>query len=552
MLVGIAALVVFAGLMILGGLTSPDPAAVEETTTTTVEEVDPPIDPENFTVDQIATGDPLEWELVMAIDDRYPLELIEHGGDIYLFTDSEHPGGPDSSGLMAWRSSDGTNWEVLGEMISSEHRITTVHSTMQGLVVTAIRREDGAFVLWRSKDATEWTATEVPTGTEGPYDIDIASAVAADETTLLIASNARYDRERLLEDRLRATGIEIDLSELYWSLRWLGAEGQHLFVTLPLGIPVLQIPIDALGLRDEERQEVTGEIFDPIGTDVRVLSENKGWESGFIGDTWTIDSIVPTPDGRFLAYGQGVSGQVSKITADGIEWTPTGSVISPSQAGRWRQRYVGVINAPELMVSEDGQSWQSAGLDERFPDELSWAPTTLGAGEGGVAVFVRGDQLRSRMRLERVVELTADDGARFLLVQRGGDFVLSSDSGRGRWVLNAGGDSIEVDMVERRVSLSDPDSGEEEASFTFAELQRASREHSSHLIDTAGSWNVMAFTEDGQEWVIQDMAPEIGDHATIWLLEVTEERIVAVVRNTLDALIRGGSPGLEIWSAPLP
>ncbi|MFP4554816.1 MAG: hypothetical protein ACLFRT_13275, partial [Actinomycetota bacterium] len=348
-LVGIAALIVFAGLMVLGGLTAPNPAAVEETTTT--EEVEPPIDPENFTVSQIATGDPLDWELAMAIDDRYPLELLEHEEDLYLFTGSEYLGGRDSAGLMAWRSSNGTNWESLGEVISTDHRITTVESTVQGLMATAIRREDGALMLWESGDAVGWTGSEIPTGTEGPYHLDVASAVGASKTTLVVASNARYDRERLLEDRLSELGIELELSDLAWDLRWLGKDGHHLLVTGPFGIPVLQQPIDGLGLSEEERQELTNELFDPVGTDVWVRSGSGEWETGFIGDTRVIDSIVPTPDDRLVAYGTGTSGRLTRATRYGIDWAPADSTVSPRQVHRWKQRYVGTVDAPDLMVS---------------------------------------------------------------------------------------------------------------------------------------------------------------------------------------------------------
>lgn len=557
-LVGMAALVVFGGLIAVGALISPEPESVEETSTTTtvVEEVEPPIDLENFTVGQIATGDPLDWELSMAVDDLLPLALLEHGGDLYLFTGSEHLGGPDSAGLMAWRSNNGTNWEPQGELIPTDHRITTVDSTVQGLVATATRREDGALMLWESTDAIEWTATEIPTNAEGPYHIDVASAVGANETTLVVTSNPRYDRERLLEDRLSALGIELELSDLAWNLRWLGEEGHHLLVTGPFGIQVLQQPIDTLGLSEEERQELLSELFDPLGTDVWTRDSIGNWEIGFIGDARRVDSIVAAPSGRLVAYGTGTSGRLAKTSHDGIDWAPAVSSVSPWQAQRWKHGYVGAVNAPDIMVSDDGETWKATGLSGRFPEELPWAPITLGAGEGGVAMFVRGDGRRSPMQ-PGSLELTAPDGSPFLLVHQEGEFALISDDGRSRWVLNAGSrselnDSIEIDVAKKRLTLRHPETGQDRVSFTFEELQQANREYSRDLMRSARPWGVGTFTRDGEEWVIQDMAPEIGDHTTIWLLEVTEDRIVAVVRNTLDTLIHGGAPGLEIWSAPIP
>lgn len=208
------------------------------------------------------------------------------------------------------------------------------------------------------------------------------------------------------------------------------------------------------------------------------------------------------------------------------------------------------------MISDDGESWSATGLSENFPDALPWAPITLGAGEGGVAMFVRGDGRRSPTQ-PRSLELTAPDGSPFLLVHQGGEFVMISDDGRSRWVLNDASrseldDSIEIDVAKKRLTLLHPETGQDWVSFTFEELQQANREYSRDLMQSVQPWGVMVFTGNGEEWAIQDMAPEIGDHTTIWLLEVTGDRIVAVLRNTLDTLINSGSPGLEIWSAPIP
>lgn len=555
-LVGIAALIVFAGLMILGGLTSPDPAAVEETTTTTTgEEVEPPIDPDNFTVAQIATGHPLEWGLSMAIDDRYPLGLLEHGSHVYLFTGSEHLGGPDFAGLMAWRSSYGTNWEPLGEVIPADHRITTVDSTVQGLVATAIRREDGALVLWESVDAVEWTATEIPTGTEGPYHLDVASAVGANETTLLVASNARYDRERLLEDRLLEAGVELDLSTLPWSLQWLGEGGHHLIVRAPLGVPALQRPVESLDLTEAERTELLSELYDPLGTDVWLRRGDGEWQAAPIGDARNIDSIITTPEGEEIVYGSGPPGRLAKVTDERSDWTRLETGVSPWLIERWREGYVGAASPPDLMMSESGESWRAAGLAASFPNELGWAPIALGAGEGGMAMFVRGSRPISTPRPPETSEMTAVDESTYILDTAGSGYRIVSNDGRHHWSFDSNTplhlpDWIDADLADRTLTLLDTQTGEPMATFTFAEIDRA-QQRSLRSSPLYQHWGALVFGEDGEEWIVQDMDPEIGERATIWLLEVTADRVVAVVRSGFDS-IQGQSPGLEIWSAPIP
>lgn len=554
-LVGIAALVTFAGLVLIGTLTAPDPAAVEETTTTTVEDVEPPIDPENFTVSQIATGDPLDWGLAMAIDDGYPLDLLEHEDDLYLFTGPEKLAGPGPAGLVAWRSSNGTNWEPLGEGISTDHRITTVDSTVQGLVATAIRREDGALMIWESADAIEWTGSVIPTGSEGPYHIDVASAVGASETALVVASNPRYDRERLLEDRLSELGIEMDLSSLRWELQWIGEGGHHLIVRAPLGIPILQQPVEGLDLTEAQRTELLSELYDPLGTDIWLRRGDDAWQTTEIRDARNIDSIITTPAGRQIAYGSGPSGRLAKATDNGSDWTGLETGIGPWLIERWREGYVGAASPPDLMMSEDGESWRAAGLADSFPDEVGWAPIALGAGDGGMAMFVRGSWPISPSQPAETSELTAVDGTTYVLATAGSGYRLVSRDGRHRWSFDSNAplqvpDWMDVDLTERTLTFLNTQSGAPIATFTFTEIDRAHQESllSSPLYQLLGA---LVFGKDGEEWVIQDMDPQIGERAAIWLLEVTADRVVAVVRSGFDS-IDGLDPGLEIWSAPIP
>lgn len=548
--IGAAVLVVVGGLIAVGILTSPSPSAVEETTTSTVEEVAPPIDVENFTVEQIATGEPLDWWLSMAIDNHQPLALFEHDETLYLFTDSATA---DSGGLRAWRSGDGIDWEALGEVIPADHEVTTVDSTVQGLVATSNRLADNALVLWESADAIEWAGSEIPTGTEGPYFVDVASGVGANQTTLVVTSNTRYDRERLLEGRLREIGIDFDLSNLSWNLRWVGEDGHRLIVRGPVGIPVLEQPIDALALSDEEREELLSELFDPLGTNVWVRGEDEEWQMATIEDTRSIDSILTSPDGRLIAYGPGASGRVAKISADGIDWEP-GRAISPGEIEEWSSGFVGGVSSPELMMSGDGTTWHPAGLSERFPNQMGWSPTTLGAGDGGAAMLLRGSSPLSSLPEPTIHELKAQDGTVFTVDANGPGFQVFSDDGRHRWTLDGAAldqDAIAIDIAGETVILRDPKTGEALATFEFAEIEKAQHAHAMATLPYALS-EALAFTENGEEWVIQDMAPEIGDTASIALLEVTASRVVAIVRNTVDSFLGDAPPGFEVWSAPVP
>lgn len=549
-LVGVAGVMVLAGLIILGALTSPDPEAAAITTTTTLDDIEPPIDPDTFTVDQIATGPPLSWELVMAIDDHLPLALVDHEGAIYLFAGAEHIGGPDYGGLMAWRSRDGTDWEGLGQVIAADHRITAIASTAQGLVAAGIRLGDKAMLVWESADAVEWTGSVVPAPTDGAYFFHDPSELGASDDVLVLSSNVRYDRERLLEDRLRALGIDLDLSELVWNLRWLGAEGHHLIINGPLGVPVLRHPVDGLELSDQEREELVSELSDPLGTDIWVRDSNGNWENGVIGDARRVDSIVTTPTGGLIAYGTGTAGRLAKTSGDGLDWEPAVSTVSPWQPQSWKQRFVGAVNTPDLVVSADGETWRAAGLSDRFPDQLPWAPIAVGAGEGGVAMFVRGTRpLAPPVEDIAPRQLDTVDGSTLTYDFASNTFHVMTDGTGYEWTVD--GEGTEVDPRRGIVEFHRRESGDVLASVTFAELQRVSREHAADRFDGAEPLSALAFSEDGEEWIIQDMTPEIGANATMWLLEVTSDRVVAAVRGTVGSQV-SGAPGFEIWSAPIP
>jgi hypothetical protein len=557
LLVGVAALVVLGGLIAIGVATWPEQrnATGTTTSTTTSPEVIPsPVDVDNFTIGQITTGQPLDWELSMAVDDHRPLGLFEHDEVLFLFTDSGAGDGADPGGLRTWRSVDGINWEGIGEVIPADHEVTTVDSTIQGLVATSNRLDDNALVVWESADAMQWVDSEVSAARGDHYNADVASAVGANESTLVVASNTRYDRERLLEDHLREVGVELDLSDLRWNLQWLGEEGHQLIVRGPLGIPLLQQPIEGLSLSDQEREELLSELFVPLGTDLWVRGEDRVWRAGRIGDARSIDSILPSAEGRLVAHGSGASRRVVKISSDGVEWVPGNTSVSPREIEEWERGFVGGINSPELMMSGDGSTWRAAGLSELFPNQMGWSPTALGAGDGGAAMLIRGSRPLPNLPQPMIQELTAEDGSVFTVDANGPGFEVFSDDGRRRWTLDGAAldqGTIEIDPAGETLTLRDPETRDGLATFRFSEIERAEQAHAmaTLLYDLS---EALAFTPNGQEWVIQDMAPEIGDDTSVSLLEVTASRVVAVVRNTVAGFREDGLPGFEVWSAPLP
>ncbi len=190
LLFAVAALAITAGFVALGSLSPSDRVAVETTTTTstTLSDLDPPIDPENFSVSQIATGESLEWDRAAGSTTGYPLTVIEHEGTFYLFTSMQPRWADEPGGLVTWRSTDGTEGEPVGEaVIGREFHVADVIASADGFTAIGARPGGNHLIVWRSGDGVEWSATEIPTDADSPYLTPRPTAAAAFDNRVAIA-----------------------------------------------------------------------------------------------------------------------------------------------------------------------------------------------------------------------------------------------------------------------------------------------------------------------------------------------------------------------------
>ncbi|HEX6299518.1 MAG TPA: hypothetical protein VF148_03540 [Acidimicrobiia bacterium] len=557
-----AALVMVIGFVVLGAVSSSDRVAVVATTTTstTLSEPAPPVDPEHFSVSQIVTGEPLQWTMAGEFD-GYPIGLTEHGDNFYLFTTQI-----DSRGLTAWRSSDGLDWVPLGRVIGDEYLISTVVSTPHGLVAGGQRRYEPGLVIWTSEDGTQWSMDEIPSDSENPYLMQTATAIAGTEDgTLLIAVTTDLDTPRLIEDRLGDAGIEIDMRRATWRVQWAGEQGHVLQLDGPLGLDVTEISLDDLDLTLEEREWVANGFDRAPRTDIWVKYPGASWQPSAIEGAHTIYSIVKRPKGDFLAFGDGAIGPIAQASRDGLDWTSATDDSVPIAVSRWDDYLAGlaVTVRPDVLVSDDGRTWEALGLGEHFPLPISWAATTLGAGDSGLALAVEG--LQSAVptgQIELPVLRTGTDAILTLDFEEGA-FVLDTETTTLTWDMALPDETgvnqpgIEVNPGEQSVRFSDPASGELLAEVPVAALQHAQAEYFADRF-LRNMHRAFVFTANGIDWTIQDVAYEIGSGVVIAELEVAEGRVLAiVVESETTGLVgpstaqRIGTP-FHIWTAEIP
>lgn len=564
-LLGAAAAALATGALTLGALTPPEETAALETSTTstsTPEELDTPIDLENFTVGEIARGQPLQWERSEAFQDGFARQLVSHDGVLYLFGNRQSPWDGEAGGLLAWRSVDGVRWEAIGQVIDDGQFLGEVTSTGQGLV--ALESGPAGFTIWRSHDARVWTSEVVPVEVEHELGVVYPQAVGGSDRLLVVTGHVQIDTTTLLEQRIaETTGVPIDTSPYGWGTD-ITSEDVRVIVYGPLGIPAMTFTGDELELSEEERGWMThgyspaDETLVWVSQTGVISGEGLGWRQTRIeGSSW-IDSIVVYPGFDVVAYGYGNTGAAAWASYDnGLSWeahVPGSPVSAPYLVHPWGEDdFVGLDanGRADVLISDDGEEWIGTELDSFFPIDIGWGAGPIGAGLGGIAVAVEGwGEPGARLEPHDPVILSRD-GATLTLDFESGAARLDVGDTELTWMIYSGEalTNIRADFEERSITFLSADAGVPLASFTFDEMSNAENEYWS----TRGGetvYRAFAYSLHGDDWAIQDVSSFLGDTGWIGDLAVTEDRVVALVSSITYG--PGSNPGFEIWTAPIP
>lgn len=558
-LLALAALALAVGGLALGALTTPDPEAIAETfptstTSTTIEQIEPPIDFDNFSVGQIAVGDPLGWERAARFDEGETVDLVEHEDRLFLFGYGDWYA--RSGGLQVWSSEDGLVWDPLGQVIEESHPISRVASTPQGLIALQPGPTGEGFTIWRSRDAVRWAPELVPVELDSEQATVHPHAVTGSKSTLMVTGDVQMDVTALLEERL-GDGLDapVDLWRYGWS-HHRSAEGIVIDVLGPLGMVAQQVSAEELGLTETEQSWIVDGYGSSTDTDVWVSrGGHSGWEHSTIDDARWIDSLIITKDSMVMALGHGSTLSGTWVSDGGLDWRRLDFLSRPYTVEPWGDGFAGPdsYGGNDVLVSEDAEHWDSTGLSDHFPSSIGWGVGPFAAGPGGIVVGVEGwGRPNQPIELSIPPRLTR------------GSVILTMNLDIGVLDLEAGGEhheyhvytgtapqSLFVDLAAESVDFFDDDTGELLSTFSFSELLAAEEAYWSHDFFEE-RYQALAFTPDGVEWTIQDVEAALG--GAVWMrgFEVTEDRVIVVVSGLEDQYGRDQMPGFEIWTAPIP
>jgi hypothetical protein len=553
----IAVLALAVGALTMGALTSPNAETVAETstTTTTTTPLDRPIDYDNFTVEQIATGAQLDWRKVTQIQGGWRTNLVSQLGLLYLFTSSQVSINREPIGLQTYRSFDGSNWDDLGA-IATDGLVVEVGTTPFGLMAIESNPVDGSVAAWRSTDAMDWerTVIEQQDRSVGFF----SNAMGANSSLVVVAGNVYDDGSAILERRLADYGLGIRLQSVNWEIDSYGDDGT-VRIFGPLGLPALSIPLSELGLTDEERLLVQRGMVGYGDAVVWSTADGVTWVSSAIeGMNW-VSSITPTPDGGLLAFGEDGAGETAWRTYDGVSWQelPIGARIS--RATPWRDQLVGLSGQglPEVFLSPDGETWDELGLAEDFPGRISWFPTQIATSNAAIAVTFQGyrpgpGQTRNEEPKPLVLErngttLTLDLDQQSIELDDGESIRSWHLYG---WSDNTDSEGLVVDLVGQTVTFLDS-AGQNLVTFGFDELMRAERDYYSSAYGADPAFEALAYTQNAHTWAIQDLDEAFGEDTQVIDLIATPFTLMAAVQPS-EVFFGSGQGELQIWSAPLP
>lgn len=547
-----AAAALLVGALTLGALTTPDPSAAEPTstsTTSTTEALDRPVDLEDFSVSQIAVGEPLDWSLAAEIEGSWPAQLVSHEDTLFLFTSEEINQNGRPAGYRAYSSVDGSNWSDLGPRIPTDGLISSVASTPFGLVAVETGTPDGSLRAWFSSDGVKWARSDIDH--LGGFGFDVGGPfMGSNGDVLVIAGTPFPDPTLLLEEKLREIGLDLDLERVDWGV---APRGEDWIVTVhgPLGIAAMEIPVSELNLSSEEQSSLVG-VYEEQKVLAWATDDGVEWVDSTVEGGW-VESVIPGTSGDILLFGDRTQGGTTWRTYDGAIWERVPGASSIRRAVPWRDGLLGLsgTGTADVMTSSDGEEWESLGLADRFPSRISWYATDLGANDPGIAVWVTGYQPYPGSRSSDLpVPVLVHDGVRLSLDLESGsiDLEYGTESRTWRMWSPAMQDDVAVDLVAETVTFLDVDQNPI-VTFTFEELEGVERAFQTSRAGSDLSHDALAFTTDGRDWSIQDLNADFGGNVLVMDLQMTVDSLVAVVAPSFDAYL---DAELQIWTAPLP
>lgn len=540
--VGIALLALIGAALALGQATTPpqQPVADSSSTTEIAAIVAPTttttIDIDNFSASDIATGDRFFWINVLPSGRLWPIDLVEHNGLVYLFGSEEvTDAGSTARGASSWISADGVRWNAVGEVISADHLVRRVVSTEWGLTALGQSR-DGSPMVWTSSDGRAFQASPLPfdettTGTS----FELNDAVVSNGRLFVVGIQVPDRTSEVLASLPEAlVGPDRDSVRLGFDLRGDIDDG-IVNIYGPLGLHAFSLRMGELGL-DESLESILVGPDPPTRQFIWSSDDGLEWHMDEVGSS-IVKELWRRPSGDLVAYGEGGRGSTILTSVDGNTWETHGRssrawIFEIGPLAIWKDAMVGGGLGEELFITSDGLNWERLAAGELLPDSINWRLGPAGAGESGLVAVARALRANGQPRFTTVVvesgeaTLTLDlEEARLLVDHPEYDSLEIL-----LWTRGNGG-LYDIDFPQKKVTFTDPGSGEPLATVGFATLEKA--ESSALSIDQA-TQRALLFTPDAEAWSVQSLSDVVAETHEIEGIVVLDDRVLLLTYDASD------------------
>ena len=531
-LIGATLLILAVSIFALGSLTTPEttaepisstttePPLAQPTTTTT------PPNPNTFRIVDIQQGHQLWWGRGFNPPNTTmdPIQIVELHGEMLLF------GRPQGwrylspiGGVQLWTSDDGTFWSNEGEVIGPANAVDRIVQTGEGLV--ALTRSG---LLLKSSDGRSWTSESLPLPPDAqPNETAQLWNYAEGAGRAVVFGQVTIDEFALLTDHLPDDALDLIAAGYEWG----SLSNGQISIQGPWGVTVRTVDLEEAGAPPELMDALNGAGFRSQSY-VWVREGLGPWRVNEFEGDW-VETVHIFDDGTIEAYGFG-SIHYRWTSSDGRTWEASTASSHPENMTAWAERFIGVRQLPtDLVISDDGESWEEMGIASSFPAGLNWWIWPIVTSDEGIAAFINGQRPQRGTDVSEVsveqngFRLTADyfDG-RIELARIEDDVVFFRYT---MWSSVASEDIV-IDVENRTYTFHDPTTGAALVSFSFDELEAAERGTPLFGWDPDRVLTGLLYSHDGEDWTVQDITEFVGGERVVTAL-VTDDRVIAVTAD---------------------
>lgn len=510
------------------------------TTSSTVATTRPVVDPDDFSMDQLTNGETLEW-IEALTSDLVPVDVTSLAGSVYVLSTS-----PVDGGLQGWRTSDGANWEELGQIVPSGSQVAAIGTTVDRILVSTSPGPGELPKVYTTSDGVAWEVEEIPVELDNVFAHFDTMALGGDETQIVVAGERTVDVMSVVGERLAEIALE-GFEITRESISWQPSGDDNLYKLVgPMSFVLASATGADIGLSAQDLEM----LHEPGRGSIDLWIKPTGgvWQSSALNGT-DVFSIAALPTGQLVATGLiGQQGVGMWTSFEGLTWELAGFVERPLTLTQWRDVLLGPSSGDhgDLILSRDGSTWERTGLTQNFPAVPDWFVTHVGTADSGVVAAVqsfdfpeRGPSAEFKPPVIRRDGLTVTPNSAGVDIAVDGSDVVYSFFSTNPSIE----DSLEIDLSAGTFTFFTPE-GDELLPLTIEELWALEDEWSRIRFEGEILGQALAFSADTENWTIWDMRDiDAGIHPDFVAL-AGDVAIVVTSDGT-------GAPGFKVWTASL-